>query len=205
MTNNPDLVQFVIPRVDFKHPKLDQTYRFDQTEKRSEPCAPTAQNAEWSLNWLMKQDEARALIERFKKHYEECRTRNAKLPPFSKVFGVKKVDDGMVMFKAKKRGVNKKGEVNKPPVVVDHAMKDLADRNIWSGSHGTVRVIAIPATDPQDGSGGITLFLDGVQVIKPVYGGSNMDGFEAVDMPAEDFSSVAASVKAAGPKPDDLF
>jgi len=55
----------------------------------------------------------------------------------------------------------------------------LADLSFWSGSVGSVRAYAYPAVDP-DGNGGISLILDTVQVIEPVYGDGGMDDFDEV-------------------------
>ncbi len=201
--NNPDMLTMFARNVRLLHPKLDGTYRFNSSEKRSEPCAASAQGAAWSVNWEMKAEDAKPLYAAMKAHYEDCRTRNKKLPEFNKVFGFKKHEDGTVSFAAKKRGVSGEGKANKQPDVVDHNKVALADRAIWSNSEGNIKFIAFPTVDP-DGIGGISLLLDAVQVTKAVYGGSSLDGFDVVEA-AEDFSSVAASVKAAGPKPDDLF
>ena len=86
---------------------------------------------------------------------------------------------GTVRFTAKKRAVSNSGELNKPPVVIDGQKKPLAEKNIWSGSTGNLRLLAFAATDP-DGKGGISLLLDTVQVVNATYGGDNLDDFEEV-------------------------
>jgi hypothetical protein len=75
------------------------------------------------------------------------------------------------------------GELNKPPVVIDGQKQPLADKAIWSGSKGNLRLLAFAVTDP-DGKGGISLLLDTVQVVHAVYGGDGLDDFETVDSTA---------------------
>jgi hypothetical protein len=205
MSNNPDMLQQFARGVVFQYPKVNCTYRFNSAEKKSEPCAPGVQGAAWSIGWNMKADEAKKMIGEMKAHYEACRSRNKKLPEFVKVFGVKKNEDGTVSFAAKKRGMNNEGKANKPPQVVDYKKEAIPQDKLdfWSGSEGNIRFIAFPTVDP-DGVGGISLLLDAVQVTKPVYGSANLDGFDVVE-PADDFSSVAASTKAAGKQESDLF
>jgi hypothetical protein len=97
------------------------------------------------------------------------------------------------------------GKANKPPTVVDNMKQPMPPEKLefWSGSTGNVRVRAFPTVDP-DGNGGISLLLDAVQVLKPVYGTANLDGFdveEAESGPAEfagdPFAAAAANKKTA--------
>ena len=178
--NNADFLDVMFKKVELQFPRLKDTFRYNSAAKKSEPCAPGAANAAWSIGAKMPKAQAKEFFTQMKAHYEACRARNSKLPEFSKVFGMKKDDEnGTVMFEAKKKGMNAAGAVNKPPTVID-AMKQPwpSDKlDIWSGSIGTVRVRAFPTVDP-DGVGGISLLLDVVQVLKPVYGGANLDGFD---------------------------
>lgn len=165
----------MIRNVEFKYPRLNETYRYNVAEKRSEPCAPTANGAAYSIAWEMNADDARKLYAELKAHYESCQTK----APFSTVFGVKKLDNGNVEFKAKRNGSNSQGQLNKKPTVIDGMKQPLADLNIWGGSKGNIRVTAYPATDPQ-GQGGISLLIDTVQVTHAVYGGTGLDDFDEV-------------------------
>lgn len=172
-----DFKPVMIRNVEFKYPRLAETYRYNVAEKRSEPCAPTANGAAYSIAWEMAADDARKLYAELKAHYESCQTK----APFSTVFGMKKLDSGNVEFKAKRNGSNSQGQLNKKPTVIDGTKQPLADLNIWGGSKGNIRVTAYPATDPQ-GHGGVSLLIDTVQVTHAVYGGSSLDDFEAVEM-----------------------
>jgi hypothetical protein len=40
-----DFKPVMIRQVEFKYPRLAETYRYNTAEKRSEPCPPTASNA----------------------------------------------------------------------------------------------------------------------------------------------------------------
>ncbi|MEM6465600.1 MAG: hypothetical protein AAF679_03715 [Pseudomonadota bacterium] len=160
--------------VTFSWPRLDQTYRFDQHKKESVPCPPTAQNASYSLSWEVDQEKAKAFRDAMEAHYNACRTRKPDLPEFSGIFGMKE-KDGVITVGARKNGVNTDGEVNKPPSVIDLYHDELEDKKIWGGSTGSVRILAHPSTNPQNGLGGISLILNAVQVAEAKYGG---DGFE---------------------------
>ena len=90
---NPDFKKFVFKDVEFAWPRLDQPYRYNPTEEKSEPCPASAQGAGYSLAWVMPTDEAKARYSEMKAHYDDCRTRNAKLPEFSSIFGLKQLKD----------------------------------------------------------------------------------------------------------------
>jgi hypothetical protein len=175
MAANTDFLKVMIKDTTFHWPRLDQPYRYNSQEKRTEACAPTVQNAGYSIAFDMTLAEAKELKKTLEGHYNQARARNSKLPEFSQVFGAK-VDKeaGTVRFTAKKRAVSNDGKVNAPPKVVGPDLKDLAEKNIWSNSKGNLRVLAFPTTDP-DGSGGISLLLDVVQVVEAVYGGDNLE------------------------------
>lgn len=179
---NPDFKKIVIKDASLQWPKLDQTYRFNRSENRSEPVAQSAQGASWSCGFLMSAEEAKALWGELQAHYKDCQTRNSKLPKFTTVFGMKKREDGTVVFSAKKNGMSAKGVANEAPKVLAGDLSPLADRRIWSGSVGNVRLIAYPVQNP-DGDGGISLLLDTIQVTKAIYGSEqDIDDFEPVKM-----------------------
>ncbi len=180
MATNTDFLKVLVKDTTFHWPRLDQPYRYNSQEKRTEACAPNVTGAGYSIAFDVTMAEAKELHKLLKTHYNETRARNSKLPEFSTVFGMKKDEEaGTVRFTAKKRAVSNSGELNKPPVVIDGQKKPLAEKNIWSGSTGNLRLLAFAATDP-DGKGGISLLLDTVQVVNATYGGDNLDDFEEV-------------------------
>lgn len=192
MANNDDFMKVLAKNVTLQYPKLSQTYRFNTQKQASEPCAPTASNAAWSVAFDMPKEEARPLYEQLKAHYEACRARNSKMPQFKTVFGMKRLKDehgnetGIVQFTAKRNGMKKDGTANKAPIVIDGQKEPLADLNIWGGSKGTVRAWAVAVIDP-DGAGGISLLLDACQVTEAVYGGGGLDDFDTVQTKEDPF------------------
>lgn len=181
MATNQDFLTVMVKDTTFHWPRLDQPYRYNSQEKRTEACAPTVTGAGYSIAFDVTIAEAKELYGMLKNHYNATKARNSKLPDFSTVFGMKKDEAaGTVRFTAKKRAVSNSGELNKPPVVIDGHKKPLAEKNIWSGSTGNLRLLAFAATDP-DGKGGISLLLDTVQVVNAVYGGDSLDDFEVVE------------------------
>lgn len=193
MANNTDFLKIVVKDVDFLWPRLDQTYRFNSTDKKTEPCPPTATNAGYSLAWKTSLAEGKKLKDQLRAHYEACREGNKKLPEFSDVFGAKRLNDedgnptDFVQFTAKKRAMSNDGKENKPPQVVGPDLQDLDNKAIWSGSKGHIRALAFPTTDP-DGIGGISLLLDAVQVTHAEYGGDGLeDDFGPAQVAEPDF------------------
>jgi hypothetical protein len=197
MANNDEFLKILAKNVTLQYPKLHQTHRFNTAQKKSEPCAPTASGAAWSVAFNMPKEQAKPIYDEMRAHYEACRGRNTKLPPFKTVFGMKKLKDehgnetGIVQFAAKRNGVKGSGEANKAPTVIDGQKQPLADLNIWGGSKGTVRAWAIAVVDP-DGAGGISLLLDAVQVTEARYGDGGMDDFDTVETKADPFEAEKA-------------
>jgi hypothetical protein len=181
MSSNPVFKKVLLKNIEVQFPKLDRTHRWNSDEQRSEPCAQTAANASWSIGWTMSHEDAKALFDELKEHYNACKALDPKLPKFTKVFGMRKLDNGLVAFSAKKNGVTRKGDPSKAPIVIgmDREALSDADRAIWGGSTCTVRAQAFPTKDP-NGDGGISLLLDAVQVVEGVYGGggADMDDFD---------------------------
>lgn len=177
MANRNVFHKVLTPLVELQYPHLDGTHRFNVQEQRSEPCSPTAAGAAWSVSWSLPLDAAKKLQAELKDHYNACRAEDKSLPEFARIFGAKKQDDGTVQFRAKRNGTKASGDVNTPPKVIDGAKNALEDKAIWGGSKGVVRALAFPSKAP-DGTGGISLMLDAVQVVEPVYGGNGLDDFD---------------------------
>jgi len=193
MADTSDFLKVLAKNVTLQYPKLHQTHRFNTSSQRSEPCAPTASNAAWSVAFDMNDADAKALFNELKDHYEASRSRNTKLPEFKTVFGAKRLKDkdgnptGMTQFTAKRNGTKKNGDRNEPPTVIDGAKQPMTKLDFWGGSVGTVRAWAVAVVDP-DGAGGISLLLDAVQVTEAKYGDGGMDDFDTVEVkkPADD-------------------
>lgn len=202
-----DFKPVMIRNVEFKYPRLNNCYRYNTAEKKSEECAPTASNASYSIAWEMTADDAKTLHAELKAHYETCQTK----APFSKVFGMKKLDSGNYEFRAKRNGTNSQGALNEKPRVIDGMKQPLADLAFWGGSKGSIKVTAYPVTDP-DGNGGVSLLIDTVQVTHAVYGGGGLDDFDEVattmeggiDASLDDFGPATAPAPQAAPAPAEL-
>ena len=202
-----DFKPVMIRNVEFKYPRLNACYRYNTAEKKSEECAPTASNASYSIAWEMTADGAKTLHAELKAHYETCQTK----APFSKVFGMKKLDSGNYEFRAKRNGTNSQGALNEKPRVIDGMKQPLADLAFWGGSKGSIKVTAYPVTDP-DGNGGVSLLIDTVQVTHAVYGGGGLDDFDEVattmeggiDASLDDFGPATAPAPQAAPAPAEL-
>lgn len=207
-----DFLKVIVSDVELRYPRLSATYRFNTAEKRSEPCQPTASGAAFTVNWVMPMDAASKLHSQLKAHFMARKAVNAKIGEFTTVFGMRKLDDGMVEFRAKRNGTKADGKINEPPTVIGGDKQPLADANVWSGSVGTVRFYAVPTVDP-DGKHGISLYFDAVQITKAVYGGGGLDDFDEKPMEkpaaaADPFGEPAQAAYSA-PKPrndleDDL-
>lgn len=193
---NDDFLKVMFNDVSFDYPRLDQTYRYNTAEKRSEPCKPTAPNAAWTIQFKMDAAKAGEVYKTCKAHFE---ARNAG-KEFGGIFGMKKNDDGSYSFTVKRKGTNGQGEENKPPTVIDGAKQNIEDRSFWSGTVGTIRAWAVAVTDP-DGKHGISLFFDAVQVTEAVYGGGGLDDFGEVAAPKSDdpFGDTAPAAPKAAP------
>lgn len=205
MADNLDFHKVLVKNVTLQYPKLNSCYRFNTGKQQSEPCQPTANGAAWSISFDLPIADARTLHTELKQHYENCRARDPKLPPFAKVFGAKKAEDGSkVTFTGRRNGTKADGTANNAPKVIDGNKEPLENLAIWSGSKGAVRAWAKPSIDP-DGIGGISLLLDTVQVTDPVYGDGGLDDFDVVApanaKPAEydDFGSAPTPAAAARP------
>ena len=172
---NTDFKPVMIRNVVFSYPRLGATYKYNTAEKRSEECNPRAQGAAYSIGWEMSKEDAGKLHAELKAHYESCVTK----APFGKIFGMKPLESGNVMFSAKRNGVNGKGEENPKPTVINGLKQPLEDVHIWGGSKGNLKVTAYPVTDP-NGIGGISLLIDIVQVTDAVYGGGGLDEFDTI-------------------------
>jgi hypothetical protein len=195
--NDSDFHKVLVKNVTLQYPKLSGTFRFNTQKQASEPCAPTASNAAWSVAFDMPKEQAKPLYEELRAHYEACRSRNSKMPQFKTIFGMKKLKDehgnetGIVQFTAKRNGMKKDGTPNKAPTVIDGQKQPLADLAFWGGSKGTVRAWAVGVVSP-DGEGGISLLLDAVQVTEARYGDGGMDDFDTVESKADPFEQAKA-------------
>ena len=142
MPNN--LKSIMVRNVDFKHPQLH--------------------GPEYSIEWEMSSYHACALRAELKAHYMSCNPYSS----FTKVIGMKKMNNGNFEFEAIRNGTNSQGRLNDEPRVIDGSKQPLEDKAFLSGSKGTIKVDAYPVTD-EYGNGTIRLLIDTIQVTYAIY------------------------------------
>ena len=70
---------YIVENVEALWPKIDKTYAFDQSVKRSVPCSPRDQNAEFSIAFRMDSATAKALFMQMKGAYDANKEPKCKL------------------------------------------------------------------------------------------------------------------------------
>ena len=154
---------YIIENVEALWPKLDRTYVFDQKVKRSMPCDPRDQNAEFSCGFRMDNATAKSLFTAMKAHY--IANKDDKWPdklenPFVKD------DNGTYTHKTNIKGAYK-GEVTATPNQFDSQGNKLpADFQLTTGS--TISLAVSFYAYDFNGKQNVSLRLKGVQVIKYV-------------------------------------
>ena len=158
------MVQYRIDSVTAMYPKLDKTYRFDQIEGRSVPCAPTEDGAEYSINFMMNEEQAKQLHAQCVSVWKEFRNTEKKAPEKPTFLPYKKTDEGLLMGKAKIKGAYS-GQPTRIPLQVDAENNKLDDDfQLTSGSKIN---LVIKLTAYATGmAAGVTARIVAVQVIE---------------------------------------
>lgn len=168
----------LINNVEALYPRINKTYRFDNTENRSVPCDPLDDGASYEMSFLMDKEQAKELFTAMATAYQE--KREDKWPeklnmPFSKN------EDGMYIGKAKLKGAYGKDLTNKPAQYDAKTNKLPDDFLLTSGSTVNVAVVFVPYNMRDHG---VSLRLKAVQVVKlaeaktPANPFSSVDGFD---------------------------
>ena len=166
---------FKIENVTAMYPRIDKTYRFDNTENHSVPCDPLDDGAAYELSFTMGKDQAKQLFVAMSEAYDEKREDKwpAKLEmPF------KKNDDGMYVGKAKLKGAYGKDVTRKPLQYDAKANKLPDDFQLTSGSTVNVAVVFVPYNMRDHG---VSLRISAVQVVKLAEAKGPSNPFDAVD------------------------
>ena len=154
---------YIIENVEALWPKIDKTYTFDQSVKRSVPCGPRDQGADFSIAFRMNSATAKALFVQMKGAYDankEPKWVDKLVNPFVKD------DNGTYTHKANLKGAYK-GEVTNKPLQVDSQGTPLPDDfQLTTGSTVSIAVQLIPYDF--GGKQSVSLRLKAVQVIKYV-------------------------------------
>jgi hypothetical protein len=151
----------LIENVEALYPRINQTYRFDNTENRSVPCEPKEDGAAYEMSFRMSKDQAKALFGAMVKSYQE--KREDKWPekldmPF------KKDDDGMYVGKTKLKGAYSGDPTQKPAQYDASNTKLPADFRLTTGSTVNIAIIFQPYNGAM--GNGCSLRLKAVQVTK---------------------------------------
>ena len=170
-----------INNVEAMWPRINRTYKFDNTERRSIPCDAFDDGAAYTLQFRMTEAQAKELYKHMKAAYAARQAENSDWPDkFPMPF--KKDADGSFTHKAKLKGAYG-AEATRKPAQYDAKGVKLGDDFLLT--NGSTVNIAIVFTPYSGGVGtGVSLRLDAVQVIdlKPMEERSPfsaVDGFEA--------------------------
>ena len=175
-----DFKDMIVKDVVFQHPKLNSPYIFDPVERKSFQCSEDTPKAFWSCGFKLPKKEATELWNAAKDHYNECKSRNAKLGKFKTIHSYKEHEDDTISFSAKKNCKTAKGKPNNPIRVVDGDKKPLEDLGFWTGSTGSIKFSMLPTLNPSKNEWGITFLLEAVQVANAEYS-SMSDDFDTVE------------------------
>lgn len=153
---------YLVNNVEALYPRINQTYRFDNTENRSVSCDPNEDGASYEMSFRMNKDQAKALFLEMSKAYQE--KKEAKWPAKLEMPFVKD-EDGFYVGKAKLKGAYG-AELTNKPMQCDAKGTELPDDfRLTTGSTVNVAVIFVPYNMRDHG---VSLRLKAVQVIKYV-------------------------------------
>ena len=152
--------QYLIKQTTALYPRIDKTYRYDNTEQRSVSCGPLDDGAEYSLSFIMDAASAKALWTYMKTTYNKEKKKG--WPEIKNPF--KKTDDGMFTHKANLKGAYNGDKTNKP-AQYDAKTNKLPDEfQLTSNSIINVAVKGIPYSGSM--GAGCSLRLQAVQILK---------------------------------------
>ena len=165
----------LINNVEALYPRINQTYRFDNTENRSVPCDPLDDGAAYEMSFLMNKEQAKELFTAMAKAYKE--KREDKWPaqlemPFTKN------EDGMYVGKAKLKAAYGKETTNKPAQFDAKTNKLPEDFRLTTNSTVNLAVVFVPYNMRDHG---VSLRLKAVQVVKLAEQRDAVNPFDAVD------------------------
>ena len=190
-------MKHVINDVEVMYPRINQTYRFDNTENRSVPCDPLDDGAAYEMSFRMDTDQAKTLFKAMSAAYKE--KREDKWPeklemPF------KKDDDGMYIGKAKLKGAYGKDVTQKPRQFDAKNNKLPDDFKLTTGSTANIAIVFVPYNMRDHG---VSRRLSAVQVTKYAEPKDSGSPFGAVDgFTSEDASPFDSNISDDG---DDIF
>ena len=155
--------QYIIKNVEALWPKINTTYHFDNNEGRSVACEPTAPNAEFSIQFRMDNDTAKALFTAMSRSYQ-ANKKEKWADKLERKFV--KDDDGMFTHKAILKGMYKNVKTQKPLQVDAKGNRLPDDFLLTTGSTVNIAVQFYPYD--MGGKQNVSLRLRAVQVVKYV-------------------------------------
>ena len=188
-----------IDTVEALWPRINQTYRFDSTERRSVPCDALADGAEYALRFRMDDAQAKALYKKMQTAYA---SRKETSWPEKLEMPFKKEDDGSFSHRARLKGAFGQQTTRQPAQWDSKGKKLPKDFLLTSGSTINIAVVFVPY-NMVGGSAGVSLRLRAVQVLdlKPMVEESPFgvvaDGFEVAEADTNPFTPAAEAVEAA--------
>tara|TARA_B100001094_G_scaffold263528_1_gene265160 strand:+ start:204 stop:869 length:666 start_codon:yes stop_codon:yes gene_type:complete len=155
--------QYIIKNVEALWPKINTTYHFDSKVSRSVICDARADGAEYSIQFRMDNETAKALFLAMSEVYQ-ANKKEKWADKLERMFV--KDDEGMFTHKAVLKGAYK-NEVTRKPIQVDAKGNRLPDDFLLTtGSTVNIAVSFIPYE--MGSKQNVSLRLSGVQVIKYV-------------------------------------
>lgn len=157
----------LIENVEALYPKLDQTYRYDNSippNGKTVPCGPTEENAKFEMDFKMTESQAKDLYKHMAKAYKAEAAKNwPAMPKPVEVFD--RDDEGNFIGSVQLRG-QFKGVVTEPPLIVDSHNKKLPPEfRLTTGSTVNLAVVFVPYNMS---SSGVSLRIRAVQVVSLV-------------------------------------
>tara|TARA_R110002124_G_scaffold98439_3_gene243922 strand:+ start:3182 stop:3862 length:681 start_codon:yes stop_codon:yes gene_type:complete len=191
-----------IDTVEALWPRINQTYRFDNTERRSVPCGATEAGAEYALRFRMDGTQAKALYAKMAAAYE---SRKETSWPEKLEMPFKKEDDGFFSHKARLKGAFGQQTTRQPAQWDSKGKKLPEDFLLTTGSTINIAVVFVPY-NMVGGGAGVSLRLRAVQVLdlKPMVEESPFgvvaDGFEVAEADTNPFTPAAEAAEEEEPK-----
>ena len=167
--------QYIIENVEALWPKINTTYHFDSKAGRSVTCDALADGAEYSIQFRMDNDTAKALYIAMAKVYK-ANKKEKWADDLERLFV--KDDEGMFTHKANLKGAYKNKATPRPIQVDAKGNRLPADFLLTTGSTVNIAVQFVPYD--MGGKQNVSLRLKAVQVIKYVPL-EERNPFEAVD------------------------
>lgn len=194
----------LINNVEILYPRINQCYRFDNSENKSVPCDPFEDGAKYETKFRMTKEQAKELYSSMAKAYAE---RKEKSWPEKLDMPFEKDEDGKYIGKAVLKGAYGKDATAKPKQY-DAKSKELPeDFKLTTGSVGNIAVVFVPYNMRDNG---VSLRLKAVQVTKYQEPKGAASPFDVVDGFELDVDDNPFEVQTSDPAPkeavsDDIF